>query len=200
MLVRTNFMKTLYFIPIIILLSCNSTNSHSEIIENNDSIKEISKDTITFGNISNPLYNKTYRNIDELLGIKHEGILSGAMLQGESIRKDKEFGISQIIINNRNIITFEEIIREKGSQKPKYLILDTINVGNLKKSEFITYCNCRRDSIDDTEIIAIVKFDEDVEYYYNIIKAWRANTKTGKITIIKNTEGINCINDGYGAE
>ena len=195
-----NFMKTLYFIPIIIFLSCNSTTSHSEIVESSDSIKKMSKDTITFGNITNPLHNKIYRNVDELLGIKYEGTPSGAMLQGDNIRKDKEFGISQIAINNRNIITFEEIIREDGNPKPKYLVLDTINVDNLKKSEFITYCNCRQDSVVDSEIIALIESEEDTEYYYKIIKAWRANTKTGKIIIIKNTKGINCINDGYGAE
>ncbi|MBL7935271.1 MAG: hypothetical protein JNM51_05615 [Bacteroidia bacterium] len=193
-------MKTLYFIPIIIFLSCNSTTSHSEIVESSNNIKDISKDTITFGNITNPLHNKIYRNVDELLGIKYEGTPSGAMIQGNNIRKDKEFGISHITLDKRNIITFEEIIRENGNPKPKYLVLDTINVDNLNKSEFITYCNCRRDSIDDSEIIALVEFEEDTEYYHKIIKAWRADTKTGKITIIKNTKGINCINEGYGAE
>ena len=193
-------MKTLYFIPFIIFLSCNSTTNHSEIIESNIYVKEISKDTFTFGDITNPLFNKIYRNVDELLGIKYEQTQSGAMLQGDKIRKDKEFGISHIVINKRNIITFEEIISENGNPKPKYLVLDTINVDNLKKSEFITYCNCRQDSVDDPEIIALIEFEEDTEYFYKVIKAWRADTKTGKITVIKSTKGINCINDGYGSE
>ena len=193
-------MKTLYFIPIIIFLSCNSTTSHTEIVESSNSVKEIPKDTITFGDITNPLHNKVYRNVGELLGIKYEGTPSGAMLQGDKIRNDKEFGISLIAINNRNIISFEEIIREDGNPKPKYLVLDTINIDNLNKSEFITFCNCRQDSVGDSEIIALVEFEEDTEYYYKIVKAWRADTNTGKIAIIKNTKGINCLNDGFGAE
>ncbi|RPH33625.1 MAG: hypothetical protein EHM93_03965 [Bacteroidales bacterium] len=51
----------------------------------------------------------------------------------------------------------------------------------------------------DAEIIALFHTDNyDIEYFPNVLRAWRANCKKGKIEEI-GTKGINCINLSYGA-
>src|SRR6266446_4215147 len=154
-----------------------------------------------FGNRQNPLYGVIYRDTKEVAQFKNYKDIGGSVIGNIKDKSgDYEFGISYLTDSVRNILTFEKFVREPNNPQPKYLILDTINIDQLKENEYITFCDCRQDTISDPEIIAIVIADDNKEYYYKIVKAWRADTKTGRITIIKNTKGINCINEGYGLE
>jgi len=81
--------------------------------------------------------------------------------------------------------------------KQKYKILDTINIGKLKDNEIIVCRVCRQDEVFDSEIIAIVIAD-DKDVFDRIVKAWRADTKTGRFTKIENLNKITCENEWYG--
>lgn len=155
----------------------------------------------SFGDRQNPLYGIIYRHEKEVPQFKNYKDIGGSVIDNI---KDKsgnyEFGISHLTDSIRHILTFEQFIREPNNPQPKYQILDTINIDNIKENEFITYCNCRQETIFDPEIIALVIADEDKEYYDKIVRAWRADTKAGKIILIENTTGINCINEGYGLD
>ena len=155
-----------------------------------------------FGNRQNPLYGKIFRNITEIPELKNFTPLGGSVMDaGKTENGDYRFGIASFRGNNDFIICiFEEFLEATEKGKVNYKILDTINIGQIKETEYLTYCNCRQDTIADSEIIAIVVADRDNEYYNRIIKAWRANTKTGKIEIIKDKTGINCSNEGYGLD
>ena len=52
---------------------------------------------------------------------------------------------------------------------------------------------CQKDSIIDTEILALVKFEESKEILDIIYLAWRADRKLGKFHSIE-TNKIGCIN------
>jgi hypothetical protein len=152
-----------------------------------------------YGNKQNPLYGVIYREkteVPQFLNYKDSGGSVIDKVEDESL--NHKYGISHLENNVRHILIFEQFIGEENTSQPKSQILDTINIDNVKKSEYLTYCNCRKDTIFDPEIIAIVLADKDNEYYDKIIKAWRADTKSGKIILIKDTKGINCINEGYG--
>ena len=58
-------------------------------------------------------------------------------------------------------------------------------MSNINEDEYLTFCSCLKDSISNPEIIALVKAEDDKEYYDKIVKAWRANRETGEIEIIK---------------
>jgi hypothetical protein len=155
-----------------------------------------------FGDRQNPLYGKIFRNTSDIPELRNFTSMGGSVMEaGKTEKDDYRFGVGSYRDKNDFIVCiFEEFLKAEEKGKVKYKILDTINIGQVKETEYLTYCNCRQDTIWDSEIIALVIADHDNEFYERIIKAWRANTKTGKIEIIKNLKGINCSNEGYGAD
>ena len=111
-----------------------------------------------------------------------------------------KYGISQFTNGKNTMIVFEEIVGVPNNPQPKYKILDTLLINALNKDEQIAICTCRMNKNHDSEIIAIVKYDTDKEYYDNVIKAWRADTKTEILIPISNLKNIDCINEGFGSE
>lgn len=154
-----------------------------------------------FGNRQNPLYGKIFRDIKDIPELKRFTHTAGSVMDvGKTENGEYRFGIANYQDNGFNICIFEEFLKSDEQGNVKYQILDTINIGKLKNNEYFTFCNCRQDTTWDSEIIALVVADHDNEYYDRIIKAWRANTKTGEIEIIKILKGINCSNEGFGAD
>ena len=150
-----------------------------------------------FGNKLNPLYGKVYGNINDIPELKKWKNLGGCVI--DVGKKEKNgFGIGFFKDDNENIIyTFEKFLERDESGKAKYKILDTINIGKLKDNEIIVCRVCRQDEVFDSEIIAIVIAD-DKDVFDRIVKAWRADTKTGRFTKIENLNKITCENEWYG--
>lgn len=155
-----------------------------------------------FDNRQNPLYGKFFRQITEIPELRNFTHMGGSVMDaGKTENGDYRYGIASFRDEKDFIIcVFEEFLEATEKGKVNYKILDTINIGQIKETEYFTYCNCRQGTTWDSEIISLVVADHDNEYYDRIIKAWRANTKTGKIEIIKNLKGINCSNEGFGAD
>ena len=150
-----------------------------------------------FGDRQNPLYGIIYRDEKEVPQFKNYKNVGGSVMYNfKDEAENYKFGISHLTDSIRNILTFEQFISEPNNPQPKYQILDTINIDNIKEYEIITYCECRQDTIFDPQIIALIKAEQDNDYY-RIVRAWRADTKTGKIVLIKNTNGINCNLPSY---
>jgi hypothetical protein len=140
----------------------------------------------------NSIFLKQYRDINEFEDFKDFTQISSAII-GETNKFD--FSIAQIKNKELNVILLNKVV---PGLKSTFEILDTLQIRNLKETEYISYQLCRKDSINDSEIIAVVLF-EDTEYFTKVLKAWRANRKTGKIIEIETT-GIDCMNEGYGVE
>ncbi|MFN3755182.1 hypothetical protein [Flavobacterium sp.] len=147
------------------------------------------------------LYGTIYRNISEVPGLNDYEKQRGAVIdKNKDSNGDFKYGLSQYGNDKNYVIVLEELVREPNNPKSKYKILDTLNINKLNIDEFITFYNCRLNQETDSEIIAIVKSqgNDGIEYFNNIIKAWRADTKTQRIVPIKDLKGIDCINEGYG--
>jgi hypothetical protein len=156
------------------------------------------KEKAELGNKENPMYGTVYKRITDIPELKNYTSLGGGVIYpNEPENYDLRFGISNCKDENGNMIFFfEEFVEhdEKG-RNPKFKILDTLNVGKLKTNEFAWYQQCRKYAAFDSEIIAIVIAGEYNYYEYHTVKAWRANTKTGKIQAIENLKGIYCVNE-----
>ena len=149
-----------------------------------------------FGNKQNPLCGKNIKDIPELKPWNNYGSVIKA--GGENEYGGYKFGISLFKDDNEDIIcVFTEHLEYDENGIPENKLLDTINIGILKDMEKLNYCSCRQDKIIDSEIIAIAIMEEKA-FFNKIIKAWRADTKTGRIESIKNLKGIDCENYGFG--
>jgi hypothetical protein len=98
--------------------------------------------------------------------------------------------------NSKILIVLEKVVG-KSNEENKYSLIDILEINELGKYQYVSE-NCRLNKKSDAEVIAVYKAEDlNVKYYSNILKAWRANEKTGKIEQI-DTKGIECINDEYG--
>jgi hypothetical protein len=144
-----------------------------------------------------PLIGIIYDSAQQVEQLKNFKDIAGGVIDVKNSHGDYEYCISRLVNENKNIVTFEKFISYlDNSRHPQ--IIDTINI-NVKEGEYVSLCNCRQDTTLDSEIIALVAADFDQEYFKKIIKAWRADTKAQKLVPIKNTNGIKCYNEGYGA-
>jgi len=156
------------------------------------------KENAELGNKENPLYGKIYKKITDIPELKNWTTLGGGVIYPKEPESyDFRFGISNYKDDNGNMIfVFVEFVEhDKKGRNPKYKILDTLNIGKLRNNEFAWYQQCRKNTILDSEIIAILAVGECKNYEDNIVKAWRANTKTGKIQAIENLIGIDCARE-----
>jgi hypothetical protein len=152
-----------------------------------------------FGNKQNSLYGKIFQliyddtafRITDVPELEHWNYLGGWSI-------GDRFGVEYFKDDNEDIVcVFEEYVQRDENGKSKRKILDTINIGKLKSNESFQYGTCRLNKTGDREIIAIVIVEGNKEFFNKIMKAWRADTKTGRIKQI-DIKGIDCENDGYG--
>lgn len=83
------------------------------------------------------------------------------------------------------------LLVHKGNYKT---ITDSLNIGILKIGQSVDYGTVELNEIEDPELVALYVKDDSF-YHKSIIKAWKANTETGKFQDfpikgirVKNTE------------
>ena len=159
--------------PLILIFSCNSKKSEYE--------KKIGQEYYSL-RVFKPFIN--FQDVGGSYIIK---------------KGSKPFTLSHYKSGDVSIIAFESIADE-SQRRTKYSLIDILEISDLKQNQQIAYGICRLNGEPDQEIFAIYEVsDWDVEFFTQIVKAWRANTKTGKIEEIS-TKGIDCENEVYGVE
>ena len=155
-------------------------------------------DSENFGNKQNPLYGQDYQ-------------WSGS---GEQVFG--RFFVNWFYDGNGDIVAaFIELVGHEDGMA-KFKLLDTINMGKWKSNEINVCCGCILDfstnadaKMDNRtfhllrnerggEIVAIAIPEWDEELLYKIVKAWRANTRTGRFEVVKDLKGIVCKNPDFG--
>ena len=206
---KFNKMRTIQiviFIVVTIFLSCsNNRQSSDQFAEEQE--KSLGRED--FGNAQNPLYGKIYsgirditEDIPELKRGSDDYCGEKIILASEDNNGNYKHGISYFADEKGNIVCIfnEYQISENGLPAK---ILDTIHIGKLKDREYL-FLNCTQDeTIWDSEIIAVAILEKgkdfyDVLFFEKIVKAWRADTKTGRIKPIENLKGLVGINDEAG--
>lgn len=75
-------------------------------------------------------------------------------------------------------------------------MLDTLQLKIPNRRQDFVCVECQEHGIADKDIIALVQLDEE-EYFTTVLKAWRADTKMGKLYPI-DPNGIICLNETFG--
>jgi hypothetical protein len=139
-------------------------------------------------------HNSTSNNLDYPKGIEY---VAGWVVDDVQYPNLNVYGISRVKKGNQEMLWLEMVAdRDRTGNPSKWLVLDVFNVPKINKSHTLIGHFCLRNGVRDYEIIAIAKI-QDVPYYRQIQKAWRANQKTRKFEAIS-TKGISCENVGYG--
>jgi hypothetical protein len=139
------------------------------------------------------LIGKEYRTLTEFDMMKGYEEPVGIML--ESLN-DNEYGLSSYKKGPIDLIAFERVIRQANGET-KYSLIDILEINDRGKNQYIICGLCRLNEKTDKDIVAVYQDkNSDVQFYTKIIKAWKANRKTGKFEQI-DTKGIDCINEEY---
>lgn len=131
----------------------------------------------------------TYKNISELSQFAGYKEQRGVMLEPT----DDDFGLSVIANKTHTIIVFNKITTA-GKMVDNHL-LDLVDLGNINKAETILIATCKVSNKNDSEVFALAEHGVKGNYK-TVLKAWRANKKTGKIESIP-VNRISCIDDDY---
>lgn len=204
-------MKFIYIYILIFLLSISckvdKKNSVNDIVfEENKTIviDTLSKELIPNEKKSkiaiNDLIGKTLRDY-ELVTDFAKYSEGGAIIE-ESF-KGRKYSLSEFQGKNdvAKFIVFVENLEFKNSGR-KFRIVDVLDLTgkeyfflkDVDKNLYIHFCY--KDGINDQEIIAIAEYEENVEFFTKIYKAWRADRRTEKIVEIP-IDGIKVENVGF---
>lgn len=148
------------------------------------------------GDTDNPLFGKEYREVTELPEFKGYKELGGSVIE-DSKDADGNYKLSftHVYKKNRHVLIFEQISTPDKEGKVTYKILDTINVENVKASQFLTYGNCKQGEEYEQLVIAFGVITDDENDNDKVLKAWLADIKTGRINPLADTKGITCMSD-----
>ena len=138
------------------------------------------------------LIGKEYQSLNEFGIMKGYAEQVGIML--ESLN-DKEYGLSYYKKGPIHVIAFERVIRQSNGTT-KYFLLDILKINYVGKEQYVKLGLNRLNGENDIAIISIYQYENDVQFFTNIVKAWRANRETEKIEKI-DTKGIDCTNEQH---
>jgi hypothetical protein len=142
------------------------------------------------------------KNINSLIGQDYSILGNEVVFEDYSIKNiggyllpkdgfDADFGIAEFWSSEKRFLLFFRIDDSKQIIT-NVLEIDKKDLQNKKTTE---YCSTKNGF--DSEIIAIVK-DSDSEFYTEIVKAWKANRKTGKFEKVSKRKIKKCGNESYG--
>lgn len=122
---------------------------------------------------------------------------SGYLLPNENKLLKDEFGI--VICNSSKSLFYLFLKYPNNSKVRNAIVLDILEInrnelsGNYKITE---YCETSKGA--DVEIFALVKENNNAEYFTEIKKAWRANRETGKFEVVVIKKVKKCGNESFG--
>lgn len=138
------------------------------------------------------IYGQTYYSLREFKPFVHFHAGGGADIGPLG---NSTYTVSDYYDKDNEIVALERLVDTKGSRM-KFCLLDILEVPKLKKNQYLDFGNGMLNQKPDPEIISIIEVtNPDVLTYTNVIKAWRANRKTGKFEEM-DTKGIVVNNEG----
>ena len=137
---------------------------------------------------------KIFREIKEIPQFTNYEEVQAALLEPLN---GVDFAVKELRNGDTVVLLFEKLHPLVNINK--FEILDVLEITSINEDDLICFQSCQKDSLRDSEIVAITKYDENLEYFKDIIQAWRADRENGKFISI-DPKGIECLNEGFGAD
>ena len=90
------------------------------------------------------------------------------------------------------MILFSEVSLD-DMRREHYRLLDTLQLAEINPHR-VTIGYCYKENLHEEQIIGIVERVEGI-HIINLLRAWKADTQTGRIEELKDLEGIKCLNE-----
>jgi|GEM_PF-4173716 len=194
-----NKKTAIILVGILLIASACNQRPNRTVSSENAIVVETKEESFDYCDIScklNLLDGQIFRRNRELAALVNWTSVGGSLIDTSSNDQDVKFAIGHYIDENENAIVTLEKLLYGALELIGFKVLDAINVGKLNENELLQAFQCRLNMVYDNEIIAVVIWESDKEFFDKVIRAWRADTKTGKIKEI-DIEGIDCENIGF---
>jgi len=107
--------------------------------------------------------------------------------------EDDEYIIDHVSHRSDELIWFCKLTRRDAEGRPFLRILDILILPPLEQEEQIFLGTCRYMTVEDPEIVAIVKLIQN-EVSAEVIRAWRANRQTKLFEEVSASE-VKCVDE-----
>lgn len=122
--------------------------------------------------------------------------VSGGVLVDQP-SNDLKFALETVTDGNQMLLWFAKEAFPGKKGVTKWEVIDVMKYPTTAAGESIVMQFCRKWDLVDHELIAIVRYDKDVEVFKNVKRAWRANRNSEEFEEIS-TKGIECVNESHG--
>lgn len=142
------------------------------------------------GPLLKKLIGKTYTNSSKIPGLRGYQFREGSLV---SALNDPEQMMVQVLQKRTSFVVFFSMMTD--TVKKIYSILDLLEIKNVTKGWQVRTTFCRRDTIDNVEIVALVKSSPNKDYLTEVKQAWRFDRDKIRFLAIP-VKGIDCFNEG----
>ena len=142
------------------------------------------------GPLVKKLIGKTYTNSSKIAGLPGYQFREGSLV---SAINDPEQMVVQVLQKGTTFVVFFSVMTD--TVKKIYSILDLLEIKNVTKGWQVRTTFCRRDTINNVEIVALVKSSPNKDYLTEVKQAWRFDRDKIRFLAIP-VKGIDCFNEG----
>jgi hypothetical protein len=140
-------------------------------------------------------------NLSKYIGQTHPLLKDGLREESGNMIGDPSnstvYSVNLISSADSQMLWLESSSSRNNKGQSIWRVLDVIAAPNYGKGQSLVIGFCKIDDRSDPEVLAVVDYQQDKEYFNKIIKAWRANRTKGKFESIT-TKGVSCLNESYG--
>jgi len=108
---------------------------------------------------------KIFREIKEIPQFTNYEEVQAALLEPLN---GVDFAVKELRNGDTVVLLFEKL-HPLGNIN-KFEILDVLEITSINEDDLICFQSCQKDSLRDSEIVAITKYDENLEYFKDIIQ------------------------------
>lgn len=134
------------------------------------------------------LVGKSYTDSRNIAGLKGWEFREGSVVNSLN---DPEMITADVFQKGTTWIVF---FSRKDTASTEYTIMDVIEVKSVMKGWKLKTTFCRRNAVENIEIVALVKWSPTLEFLKPAKKAWRFNRDKRRFEILP-VKGIDCINE-----
>ncbi len=139
--------------------------------------------------------------------IKYVGLRHGASLPDglklvagglvSSLEDAKQYAISEVRRGRKGMLWFEYLTHRDQAGSPYWEVRDVLVLPVIRRGQVLAYSSCFSRQKPDPEIVAIVDYQPNVEFFTRARRAWRAKRSVERFEEIS-PRGIKCTNEGFG--
>ncbi len=136
------------------------------------------------------LIGKIYTDSRNIAGLEGWQFREGSVVNPPD---DPEMITVDVFQKGTTCIVFFSI--KEDTTSAAYTIMDVVEVKSVMKGWQLKTTFCRKDAVENVEIVALVKWSPSLEFLKPAKKAWRFNRDKRRFEILS-IKSIDCINEG----